>query len=108
MADPLSIVASICGIASLADTVVTKAYKYLKAVRECEEEVRSLIVELNVFSAVLGRLARLAKDNEDEDDDDDDDDIQDALLSTLLEPRLTPHADRWELPQRTSSNVKRR
>lgn len=56
MADPLSFVASVIAIASLAENVVTKGYHYLKAVKDCPSEVRTLMAELNVLSGILGRL----------------------------------------------------
>jgi hypothetical protein len=64
--DPLSLTASIIAIATLAECVVTKLSKYCKAVKNCEEEVRKLMVEVNVLAALLERLARLAEDCEEE------------------------------------------
>ncbi len=73
MADPLSIAASIAGLVSLADVVVTKGYKYIKAVKECEQEVRSLIVNVDVLCGILKRLELLSeKRQEDEDEDEDE------------------------------------
>ncbi|KAL6712856.1 hypothetical protein ACLMJK_009568 [Lecanora helva] len=56
MADPLSFVASVIAVATLAETVATKGYQYIKAVKDCPNEVRSLIAEVNVLCGVLGRL----------------------------------------------------
>ena len=64
MADPLSFVASVTAVASLAGTVATKGYQYLKAVKNCSEEVRSLIVEINVLCGILDRLVVLLRSNE--------------------------------------------
>lgn len=64
--DPLSLTTSIIAIATLAEGVVTKPTKYCKAIKNCEEEVRKLLVEVTVLAAVLERLARLAE-NYDED-----------------------------------------
>jgi hypothetical protein len=66
--DPVSFAASIAGLATLAGTVVSKGYQYLRAVKTCEEEVRKLIVETNVFCGIVGRLARFADDEEEEDE----------------------------------------
>ncbi|KAH8786249.1 hypothetical protein BGZ57DRAFT_818295, partial [Hyaloscypha finlandica] len=63
MLDGLSFVASIAGLVSLADLVVTKGYRYLKSVKNCEEDVRSLIVEADVLCGVLSRLAKSLQEN---------------------------------------------
>ena len=63
MADPLSFVASVIAVASLAGTVGTKGFQYLKAVKNCSDEVRSLIVEVNVLSGILDRLLVLLPSN---------------------------------------------
>ena len=63
MADPLSFVASITAVASLAGTVATKGHQYLKAVKNCSGEVRSLMVEVNVLCGVLERLVVLLRSN---------------------------------------------
>jgi hypothetical protein len=62
---PLSLTASIIAVTTLAETVVTKLYGYCKAVKDCEQAVRKLMVEVNVLSAVLERLARLGAENSD-------------------------------------------
>lgn len=59
MADPLSFVASIAAVSTLAGTVVTKGYRYIKAVKDCPEDVRRLIAEVNVLCGVLRRLTIL-------------------------------------------------
>ena len=67
--DPVSAIgltASVIGIAGLAETIVSKAIKYLKAVKGCEEEVRSLVIELNVLAGILELLA---PDDDNRDDD---------------------------------------
>ena len=64
--DGLTLAASIAGLVSVAQVVVEKGYRYLKAVKNCEEEVRKLIVETNVFCGIIERLARFAEDEEDE------------------------------------------
>ncbi|KAL8923170.1 MAG: hypothetical protein Q9208_004733 [Pyrenodesmia sp. 3 TL-2023] len=59
MADPLSFVASIVALSTLAGTVVTKGYRYLKAVKDCPEDVRRLMAEVNVLCGILNRLGIL-------------------------------------------------
>ena len=59
MAEPLSFVASVIAVASLAEKVVISGYSYLKAVRNCPDEVRNLMVETNVLCGILGRLSVL-------------------------------------------------
>jgi hypothetical protein len=59
MADPISFVASVIAITTLAENVVTKGYRYLKAVKNCPDEVRGLMAEANVLCGILGRLKML-------------------------------------------------
>ncbi|KAL8752376.1 MAG: hypothetical protein Q9184_005755 [Pyrenodesmia sp. 2 TL-2023] len=59
MADPLSFVASIIAVSALAGTVATKGYRYLKAVKDCPENVRRLMAEVNVLCGILNRLGVL-------------------------------------------------
>lgn len=61
MAEPLSFVASLIAIAALAEKVVTRGYRYLKAVKSCPDEVRNLMAETNVLCGILGRLNVLLK-----------------------------------------------
>ncbi|MCJ1388912.1 hypothetical protein MMC18_001763 [Xylographa bjoerkii] len=49
-------------------TVVEKGYKYLKAVKDCEDDVRKLMLETNILCGIIDRLAKLAEDNEDSED----------------------------------------
>ena len=59
MTEPLQFVAAIVGLATVAETVVTKGYRYLRAVKNCPEEVRTLMAEVNVLCGILNRLAIL-------------------------------------------------
>ncbi len=59
MAEPLSFVASIVAVSTLAGNVATKGYRYLKAVKDCPEDVRRLIAEINVLCGILTRLTIL-------------------------------------------------
>ncbi|KAL8900483.1 MAG: hypothetical protein Q9192_001044 [Flavoplaca navasiana] len=61
MADPLSFVASIVAVSTLAGNIATKGYRYLKAVKDCPEDVRRLIAEVNVLCGILSRLTILLK-----------------------------------------------
>ena len=51
--DPVSFAASIAGIATLAESVVSKSYRYLRAVVNCEEDVRKLLLECDVLCGLL-------------------------------------------------------
>ena len=59
MAEPLSFVASVIGISTLAGNVATKGYRYLRAVKDCRDDVPKLIAEVNVLCGILERLAHL-------------------------------------------------
>ena len=63
MAEPLSFVASVIAVAALAEKVVTSGYRYLKAVKNCPDEVRNLMAETNVLYGILGRLIVLLEGN---------------------------------------------
>jgi len=79
--DPLSLTASIIAVATLAENVVTKLYNYCKAIRDCEEEVRKLMVEVNVLSGVLERLARLVEDEEENGSKHSEDEMMEGIES---------------------------
>lgn len=64
MAEPLSFVASVVAVAALAEKVVTRGYSYLKAVKNCPDEVRNLMAEANVLCGILSRLCVLLAGNE--------------------------------------------
>ncbi|KAL8673531.1 MAG: hypothetical protein Q9168_002058 [Polycauliona sp. 1 TL-2023] len=61
MADPLSFVASVIAVATLAEVVVTKGYRYLRVVKNCQEDVSKMVVEANVLCGVLNRLVILLR-----------------------------------------------
>lgn len=63
MAEPISFVASVIAVTTLAENVVTKGYRYLKAVKNCPDEVRKLMAESNVLCGALGRLKVLLEGN---------------------------------------------
>ncbi|KAG7008155.1 transcriptional activator ptaB [Physcia stellaris] len=69
MAEPISFVASVIGIATLAENVATKGYRYLKAARNCSDEVRALMAEVNVLCGILKRLEILVQSDEDDAED---------------------------------------
>lgn len=56
MAEPLSFTASVIAVATLAGAVATKGYRYIKAVKNCSEDVRSLIAEVSALCGILERL----------------------------------------------------
>ena len=61
MAEPLllSFAASIIAVATLAGTVATKGYGYIKAVKDCSDDVRRLIAEVSALCGILERLVVL-------------------------------------------------
>jgi len=61
MTDPLSISASIAGLMTIADIVIRNGYKYIKAVRESDKAVASLINEVNSLSGTLHSLRNIAE-----------------------------------------------
>jgi hypothetical protein len=61
MTDPLSISASIAGLMTIADIVIRSGYKYIKAVRESDKAVASLINEVNSLSGTLHSLRNIAE-----------------------------------------------
>ena len=61
MAEPLSFMASIAAVATLAGQVAAKGHHYLKAVKDCPDEVRMLMAEVNVLCAILDRLSILLR-----------------------------------------------
>lgn len=72
MAEPISFVASVVGIATLAENVVTKCYRYLKAVQNCSDEVRALIAEVNVLCGILKQLAILVQSDDPNEESEDE------------------------------------
>ncbi len=80
--DPFSLATGVAELMSLADIVATKGYRYIKAVRDCEDEVRELMVELDVFAGVLQRLAKKVKGEEDEEEGQDVDGKRTARIDS--------------------------
>ncbi|KAI4138521.1 MAG: hypothetical protein LQ341_004630 [Variospora aurantia] len=64
MADPLSFAASIVALSTLAGAVWSKGHRYIRAVRDCREDVRKLMVEVNILCGILGRLATMLRAKE--------------------------------------------
>jgi hypothetical protein len=64
--DIVSAAAAIAGLVQLADIAVTRGYKYIKAVKDCDSDVKRLIGETNALGALLNRLANEAEDNAEE------------------------------------------
>jgi len=61
MADPLSISASIAGLITIADVVISRGYKFVKAVRDADKAVAALINETNLLSGTLHSLRNIAE-----------------------------------------------
>ena len=62
--DPFSIAVGIAGLVALADGLATKGYQYLRAAKNCEQEVKQLLAELDLLGGVLRRLQKWAEDEE--------------------------------------------
>jgi hypothetical protein len=63
MADPLSIVASIAGILTLAGTVIRKTYRYGSDVKGAPEDVTNFLRELTITTGLLAALKTLAEND---------------------------------------------
>lgn len=59
MTESLFFVASLVDVSFLIDIVVIKSYQYLKIVKDCSNEIRSLMIEVNVLCEILSRLMML-------------------------------------------------
>lgn len=57
MAEGLGVAASVAGLIQLADIVVGRGYKFIKAVKDAEKSVKSLVHETNTLSGVLHSLS---------------------------------------------------
>ena len=66
MSDPLSISASIAGLASLADLVYGRIYKYVKAVKTAKKEIAALSSEIGALYGILSRLRVISEQLEDD------------------------------------------
>jgi Fungal N-terminal domain of STAND proteins len=66
MADPLSISASVAGLITIADIVIRNGYKYIKAVKNADKAVVSLMYEVNLLSGTLHSLRNVAEGFENE------------------------------------------
>lgn len=56
MAEVLGLAASVAGLLSLADIVVGRGYKFIKAVKDADATVKSLVMEVNTLSGILHSL----------------------------------------------------
>jgi hypothetical protein len=66
MTDPLSISASVAGLITIADIVIRNGYKYIKAAKNVESAVASLMNEVNLLSGTLHSLRNVAEGLESE------------------------------------------
>ncbi|KAL8658853.1 MAG: hypothetical protein Q9226_000743 [Calogaya cf. arnoldii] len=101
MAEPLSFVGSIVAVATLAEVVVVKGYQYLKAVKDCPQDVRRLIAEVNVLCGVLDRLGKLLTTSETDTTPVPDYEGDDAktVSSVVSESSATLAGDRLATPE---------
>ncbi|KAL6401893.1 hypothetical protein AUP68_14350 [Ilyonectria robusta] len=68
MSDPLSIAGSVVGIIALADVAFKYVYKYVRAAKNAESDVKALADEIDGLARLLRHLEALASDLEDEGD----------------------------------------
>ncbi|KAF7510128.1 hypothetical protein GJ744_007027 [Endocarpon pusillum] len=68
MADPLSISASVAGLITIADIVIRNGRKYIKAVKNADKTVISLMREVNLLSGTLHSLQNVVEGLQDEAD----------------------------------------
>lgn len=68
MGDPLGIAGSVVGIIALADVAFKYVYKYARAVKDAEFEIKALADEIDGLARLLRHLEALASDLEDEGD----------------------------------------
>ncbi|KAF6235600.1 hypothetical protein HO173_006283 [Letharia columbiana] len=66
MADPLSVSASIAGLITVTDAVLSRTSKYVKAVQSAPNEVSSLTLALGALSGILHNLRLVASQLEGE------------------------------------------
>lgn len=69
MAEGLGVAASIAGLIQLADIVVGRGYKFIKAVKNAEKSVQSLVHETNTLSGVLHSLCNTIQLLEEDEED---------------------------------------
>lgn len=116
MAEVLGVAASVAGLISLADIVVGRGYKFLKAIKNAEKTVKSLVHEVNVLSGVLHSLSNTIQLLEEDEDGGNFDpttqvhyieacfqtlsQIQSSFVAALPSPPLsTGQKVRWPLRQ---------
>lgn len=63
MTESFLFLASVIAITALAEKIVARGYCYLKAVKNCQNEIRNLMTETNVLCGILGRLNVLLESN---------------------------------------------
>lgn len=68
MTDPLSIAGSVVGIIALADVAFKYVYKYVRAAKNAESDIKALADEIDGLARLLRHLEALASDLEDEGD----------------------------------------
>lgn len=66
MADPLSISAGIAGLATLADLVFCRTYKYVQATRRASTDISTLTIEIGALYGILSNLKLVSDQLQDE------------------------------------------
>jgi hypothetical protein len=57
MGDPLSVASGIAGLVSIADTVFTRTYRYVRLVQKAEKDISELAVGIRSLSGLLHGLS---------------------------------------------------
>ena len=60
MGDPLSVAASIAGLITLAELIVSRGYEFVKHVKNAKPEIRQLLAEITALYGVLQSLGLVA------------------------------------------------
>ncbi|TVY14283.1 Vegetative incompatibility protein HET-E-1 [Lachnellula arida] len=111
MAEVLSVAASVAGLISLADIVVGRGYKFLKAIKNAEKTVKSLVHKVNVLSGVLHSLSntiQLLEEDEDSTDFDSTTQVHyiEACYQTLLKIQCSFEAALPSTPLSTGQKIR--
>jgi len=62
MADPFSIATGVCGMISLAEVVYKQGRQFLRECKDCPNELKQLVLEINSLKGVLDALELLVDD----------------------------------------------
>jgi hypothetical protein len=64
MADPLSLMASIAGVATTGVAVSMSIYEMIRSLKTAPNEIKEMAKDLSILSAALRNLRRVMKDND--------------------------------------------